>query len=82
LFTKKFRDSAKRFFCNFFRRAQNLNIQNNGYDDKEEEEGVSRSLLDSTSVENISPHNFTNQSMTYENATPVPLEVDNHVSNH
>lgn len=51
-----------------------MNIQN--HDDHLNEEGadVTRSLLDSTSVENISPHNFTYQS--YENTTPVSLNVD------
>ena len=77
LFTKKFRDSVKQFFCRFMRKGYNLNIQNHGGDEREKE-AESKSLLDSTSIENISPHNFTYQS--YENTTPIPLDVDNHNS--
>lgn len=77
-FTKKFRDAMKRFCCTFvLKRGHNLNIQNPG-DEQDKEE--TKSLLDSTSIENISPHNFTYQS--YENTTPVSLEVDNRISNH
>ena len=47
---------------------ENLNLNEEGSD-------VTKSLLDtSTSVENISPHNFTYQS--YENTTPVSFDVD------
>lgn len=72
-FTKKFRDSVKSFCCKFVRRGHNLNIQNFGGEQEKDE--TTKSLLDSTSIENISPHDFTYQSY-YEN-TPVPLEVDN-----
>lgn len=78
-FTKKCWHAVKRFCCAFvLKRGHKLNIQIPG--NEQGRDDASKSLLDSTSIENISPHNFTYQS--YENTTPLPLEVDNQVSNH
>ena len=73
-FTKKFRDAVKGFCCRIvLKRGQILNIQNPA--DQQAQDSASKSLLDSTSIENISPHNFTYQS--YENTTPVSLDAEN-----
>lgn len=73
LFTRKFRDAVKVFCCKYvLKRGQILNIQDPAEHSKR---GAERSLLDSTSIERISPHNFTYQS--YENTTPQSVDMDN-----
>lgn len=67
-FTKKAKETVKRIFIVLRSSPRaDLSIQESVTEDENLSEH--RSLLDSTSAENISPHHFTTQS--YENSTPI-----------